>query len=101
MMRTLFKSRSAGLWAVCALGKPLLLKAGHIATGFTQAALVSKVNRAFEERGVTPILETLGPRLTSLTAPPKLQRVPQLLKVVVIATHGLHATFPQLKGELV
>lgn len=69
-------------------------------TGFIHAALVSEVNRAFEERGVTPILETLGPRLTSHCTK-KLQRLPQLLTVVVIATHGLHTTFPQVKGELV
>lgn len=81
-------------------GEALGPRGGTHCTGFIHAALVSEVNRAFEERGVTPILETLGPRLTSHCTK-KLQRLPQLLTVVVIATHGLHTTFPQVKGELV
>lgn len=50
-------------------GEALDPRGGTHCTGFTRAALVSEVNRAFEERRVTPILETLGPRLASLTAP--------------------------------
>lgn len=61
-------------------GEALDPRGGTHCTGFTQAALVSEVSRAFEERGVTPILETLGPRLTSLTAPPQIAKSPSAVE---------------------